>query len=381
MLSKLFNGILRGTDNTLIGNLGDKLKTIIVDPTTNLPVSVVLDGGVNKLRALADVTVNSLRGFDPIADTWFFIGTEGNSTGVGGAGDTVRVQIAAGDNPTLFPAVDVTTVVQAGDTEPVLAARIVTNLNGDTNFALNFFARVVDGPASTVYITAKAAGPSGERPNVDDFQVTTTGTTVATRAFQNIIRRQKNTSLARDPANPTLGVLGISGTVQAGAGEVTGRIVEFAKNGASPNLLVNGSVTPVDFTIGASATKQRFITSIRFEALGNGMQFTKFLSQNGVLTNGVLLTVRSNNAQIDFPAITATEDFASYFGLGPQNFDFYDVSGTDYFRATLTFEAPFQIYKQGTFATNDFIRVRIRDNLTSGIQRFQCIAFGFERDF
>lgn len=353
----------------------------LVDEVTGNAAEIVLDGGVKKLRTLADVTVNSLRGFDPIADTWFFIGTEQNSIGVGAAGDTVRVQIAAGDNPSLFPAVDVSTTVLNGDTEALLAARIVANLNGNANFAANFFARVLYTYATGVYITAKVPGPGSERPNVDDFQVTTTGTTVATRAFQDIIRRQKNTSLARDPANPTLGVLGISGTVQAGAGEVTGRIVEFASNGGSPNLLVDGSVTPVDFQINASATKQRFITSIRFEALANGMQFTRFLGQNGPLTNGILLTVRSNNSQIDFPAIKTTEDFASYFSLGPANFDFYDVAGTDYFRATLTFEAPFQLYKQGTFATDDFIRIRVRDNLTSGVVRFQAIAFGFERDF
>lgn len=357
------------------------MPVTIVDEATGLSPDVVLDGGFKKLRSLADVTVNSLRGFDPIADTWFFIGTELDSQGVGAAGDTVRVQIAAGDNASILPSVDVTTNVLANDTEEDLATRIVNNLNGDANFTLNFFARLIDSPSATVYITSRFPGPGYERPNVDDFQVTTTGTTVVTRAFQNIIRRQKNTSLARDPANPTLGVLGISGTVQAGAGEVTGRIVEFAKNAGSSDLRVNGSVTPVDFTVPASSTKQRFITSIRFEALGNGIQFTKFLSIVGTLTNGVLLTLRSNNSQIDFPAIKATEDFASYFSLGAANFDLYDVAGTDYFRATLTFEAPFQIYKAGTFATDDFIQVRIRDNLSAGLSRFQCIAFGFERDF
>lgn len=123
------------------------------------------------------------------------------------------------------------------------------------------------------------------------------------------------------------------------------------------------------------------MTGLRFEALGNGIQFTKFLSRNSPLTNGILVTIRSNDSEITFPEILATEDFASIFSRGPDNFDFYDVSGTDYFRSTLTFTAPFQLYKQGTFATDDFIRVRIRDDLTTGLVRFRFIGFGFERDF
>lgn len=351
--------------------------------SSGLLADVILDGGENKLVSRADVTVNSLRGFDPIADTWFFIGTEGDSTGAGGIGDTVRVQIAVGDDGTLFPAVDVTstlTATEAGD-ETALANLIVSDLNGDSNFSLNYFARRLDEDATTVYITARTPGPRGERPNADDFQVTTTGTTVATRAFDNVIRRQKNTSLARDPANPTLGVLGISGSVTAGEGSVTGRIIEFAKNGGSDVLRVDGSVTPVDFLINASATSERFFTSLRFEALGNGIQFTNFLSKAGSLTNGILVTIRSNDAEVDFPPLKATEDFASYFARGNSDFQVFDVAGTDYFRATLSFTAPFQVFKQGTFATDDFIRVRIRDDLTSGLTRFKFIGFGFEREF
>lgn len=344
---------------------------------------VILDGGVRKLAAKADVTVNSLRGFDPIADTWFFIGTERDSLGAGGIGDTVRVQIAAGDDPSMYPAVDVTTTLtatEAGD-ETALGNLIVSDLNSDSNFSSRFFARRLDDAAVTVYITSRIPGPGDERPNVNDFQVSSTGTTVVTPAFDNIIRRQKNTSLARDPANPTLGVLGISGSVTAGEGDVTGRIIEFAKNAGSENLLVNGSVTPVTFSINASPDKERFITSLRFEALGNGIQMTNFLSQNGALTNGISVTIRSNDSEITFPAIKSTADFFSLFARGPSDSDLYDVAGTDYFRATLTFSAPFQLYKQGTFNTDDFINVTIQDNLTSGITRFRFIAFGFEREF
>lgn len=338
--------------------------------------------GKNSLRTFGVQAIESLRGFDPIADTWFYIGTKADSQGVGAAGDIVTVTIAAGDNPTKFPAISVDTTVQAGDDETDLANRIVLDLNSDANFSLNYFARRIDEDAVTVYITARFPGPSGARPNANDFQVSATGTTIVTAAWDNLVQRSKVTSLARDPSNPTLGILGISGSVTAGEGNVTGRIIEtFKESGGSDDLQVNGSSTPVFFRVEASPTAERFINTIRFEALGNGIQFTNFLSKNGALSNGVLLTIRSRDAQITLPAIVTTEDFGSFFSRGPSDFDVYDVSGTDYFRATLTFAAPFQLFKQGTFATDDFLEVTIQDNLSTGLSQFKAIAFGFERDF
>lgn len=357
--------------------------TRITGGDENYQADVQLIDGFPSLRTFGIQAIESLKGFDPIADTWFYIGTENDSVGAGDIGDTVRVQIAAGDNPSLFPAVDVTstlTATEAGD-ETELANLIVSDLNNNANFNSRFFARRLDQNATTVYITSRLPGPADERPNVNDFQVSTTGTTSVTRAWDNIVRRNKVTSLARDPGNPTLGILGISGSVTAGEGDVTGRIIEFAKNGGSSDLRVDGSSTPVDFVINASAEKERFITSLRFEALGNGIQFTNFLSKNTALGNGIVVTIRSNNSEISFPAILTTEDFGSYFARGSSDFDVYDVSGTDYFRATLSFSAPFQLYKQDTFNIDDFIKITINDDLTSGISRFQFIAFGFERDF
>lgn len=345
---------------------------------------VILEGGLRKLRTKSDVTIDTLRGFDPIADTWLFIGTEQDSLGAGGIGDTVRVIIAAGDQPSIFPTVDITstlTATEAGD-ETALANLIVLNLNSDANFSGRFFARRLHLNATTVYISSRLPGPGDERPNANDFQVSSTGTTVATRAFDNLIRRNKVTSLARDPANPTIGILGITGSVTAGEGEVTGRIVEFATNGGgSEDLRVNGSVTPVEFRIEASPSKERFFTSLRFEALGNGVQFTNFLSQNSPLNTGIMVKIRSRDSEVTFPDILTTEDFASLFSRGPSDFDLFDVAGTDYFRATLTFTAAFQLFKQGTFSTDDFISVTVQDNLTSGIVQFRFIGFGFEREF
>ncbi len=374
-----------------MADLDNKDRTTPVqlyDEETGLAASITLDEGVRKLNAKADVTVNSLRGFDPIVDWWGWIGGNGlsgsiDTDGVGAPGDVVTWAAAAGDDPSLFPAISVDTTVQAGDTEEDLIDRIVTNLNADGNFNSWYFARRIYDDSPTLYVTARLPGAAYSRVNPGDVTFTATGTTKTTPAWDDLIQRQKNTSLARDPSNPTLGVLGISGSVSAAEGDVTGRIIEFAENVGSSDLRVDGSTVVQDFTINASPTKQRFFTSLRFEALGNGIQFTNFLSRNQplALNEGVLVTIRSRDAEVDFPEILATEDFASFFSRGPSDFDLFDVSGTDYFRATLTFAAPFQLYKQGTFSQDDFIRVRIRSDLSSGLSQFKFIGFGFERDF
>lgn len=164
-------------------------------------------------------------------------------------------------------------------------------------------------------------------------------------------------------------------------GDVTARIIEFfEESGGSSDMLVDGSVTPADFLINPSATKERFINAIRFDIEGHGIKFGNFFSQNSPLTNGVLVTIRSNNSEIDLPLLDTTEDFLDFFSFGPDNFNLFIQAGQDTCRATLTFEVPFQLFKQGTFGTDDFIRVRIQDDLTSGLIDMKALVFGFERD-
>lgn len=356
-------------------------QSTIVGRDGGFEADVQLIEGFPALRTFGIQAIESLKGFDPIADTWGYIGTEGNSLGVGAAGDTIRTQIAAGDDAALFPAVDVTTTVQALDTEDVLANRHVADLNANANFLLRFFARRLDSKAVTIYITAREPGPQGERPNLNDYRFTATGTTTVTPAFDRIIRRNKVTSLARDPSNPTLGILGISGSVTAAEGDISGRFVEFALRSGSSDLRVAGSIgTPLDFTIPSNAGEEKFVTSLRFMAIGNGIQMESFFSR-AAITNGVQVTIRSNDAEFTFPAFKTTHSFISDFCLGEDNFYLFDGSGADLARCTLSFPAPIQLYKQGTFATDDFIRVRIRDDLSSGMTLFNLRAFGFTREF
>ena len=94
-----------------------------------------------------------------------------------------------------------------------------------------------------------------------------------------------------------------------------------------------------------------------------------------------MVKIRSRDSEVTFPDILTTEDFGSLWSRGPSDFDVFDVSGTYYFRSTLNFTAPFQLFKQGTFSIDDFIEVTIQDALNSGIVQFKFIGFGFEREF
>lgn len=338
---------------------------------------VQLVDGAPSLRTFGVQAIESLKGFDPIADVWFYFGTENDSSGAGGIGDTVRVQIAAStDNPTDFPAIDetYTLVAEDVDDEEALATNVAAYLNSTSPFNILWRAQKVSN-SGVVYITARKPGSQFERPNTNDFQVTTTGTTVVTIAFDKIIRRNKVTSLARDPADPRQGILGIQGSVVQTEGDVTNRFQEVF-----PNLNIDGSITPVDFRIEADPTEVKFISSVAISGRDNGIQFANFLGLNGALTNGIQLSFKSNDFSAMREPIKSTDDLLDLHAEDPDNFVVYFASGADKFTAVLEFGAPLEIRPQGEFTTDDFLQIRVRDNLTT-VNQLRAIITGFNREF
>ena len=159
--------------------------------------------------------------------------------------------------------------------------------------------------------------------------------------------------------------------------QVGERYFEFFKNGGSDNLLVNGSVTPVVFTIPLDATKAINISEIRIFGGGNGIKYGKFLSQNSMLTNGVLVEFKAQNIPNALPALKATEDFKNIFTRPDANNFRVDIqSGEDQFISILRFDVPLILKPTGTYSPDDFIKITIRDNLTSGIASLEAIAIG-----
>lgn len=353
------------------------LTTRLVGEDEEYAVQVELIDGQPSLRTFGIQAIESLRGFDPIPDVWFYIGTELDSSGAGNIGDEVRIQIAAStDNPTDFPAIDETYTLVAEDVgdEEVLATNIAAFLNSTSPFSTLWRAQRLTNSGG-IYISSRKPGGQFERPNTNDFQVTSTGTTVATIAFDNIIRRNKVTSLARDPADPRQGILGIQGSVIQTEGDITNRFqIVF------DTLNVNGSGTPVDFTIDADVTDVKFISKVIISGRDNGIQFSNFLGQNSELTNGIVVSFKTNDIMITRAPIKTTDDFLDLHAEDPDNFVVYFASGDDKFTAVLEFGSPLELRPQGEFPTNDYLTITINDNLNN-INQLRAIVDGFTREF
>lgn len=370
------------------GNKSPGTGTQIVGSDGITVADVELSNGKNRLITNATVTVEQVLGSDPLPDSWFRINA------AGAINDTVRVQIAGTNNDSTSPdrdvaAVDLTYTLIADDVgnEEKLRDNIITYLNSQTSFKNAFLKAQKVEDRAIIHITSTKFSLDGEfyeRPNSGDFNVTTTGTTSVTLGYNDFVGRSKATSLARDISNPhRLGILGISGSVTVTPGEVADIYIENAVNGGSSNLLVNGSVTPVVFLLPTTDTKDIFIQELRFYGQGNGIKFGQFLSKPGAggLTNGVKVEIKSDDSSIILPLYKTTEDFKNKFAFGTAaNFRIDIQSGSDGILAVFTFDNPFAVRATGTYVVDDYVKVTIQDNLTSGIAKFEFLAKGFEKD-
>lgn len=352
---------------------------------------VELINGKNRLLTSSIVVIEQLFGRDPQATTWVYIGTDVDADGVGGIGDTVRVQIPAAATPLdlIYPAVDVTTTVTAShvaadNPERELALDICADLNADLNFINARWKCEVIKDFSGIFISSKLFNEFGQRSS---WSVTTTGTTSVTKAFDDILPRGFATELDRSPNDPRKGILAISGSVVSIPGGVGDIIIEnFMTPLLSSDMRVDGSITPVDFFIECSDTKDRLVEEIRFYAGCNGVKFGQFLCKNSDLTNGIEVTLVSEQNSLVMPIIKSTEDFKNKFSFGGSgtgaSFRVDVQAGGDQMSASYLLTNPAIIEKCGTNPLgDDYMRVRIRDNLSNiGLNEFEALARGFERE-
>jgi len=166
----------------------------------------------------------------------------------------------------------------------------------------------------------------------------------------------------------------------SGDGSIGDLFIANAKNGGSPDLRVDGSVTAVVFTIPADSTETIRINELRFYAGANGIKFDQFLSQNTGLGTGVEVKIKSQDNTVTFPLILKTEDFKNKWSFGSgSNFVLQKQTGADQILAVNIFPTPIVIDPQGTHASDDYIQVTISDDLTTGgISEFELLAEGFK---
>lgn len=138
-------------------------------------------------------------------------------------------------------------------------------------------------------------------------------------------------------------------------------------NGFTTNMNVNGSVTPVNFDFTPASGETWYISSLATFLLDNGSTLPRSFGVLTALTNGVEIRIRSegteylvatlhNNMEVqlvfkEFPWIPGTSGFNE---------------SSDIYCGQLFFPVPVKLQN----STADFIRIRIRDNLT-GVDQFR----------
>jgi len=152
-------------------------------------------------------------------------------------------------------------------------------------------------------------------------------------------------------------------------------------------LRVDGSSTPIDFRLECNDDHQHVITEIRLFGGCSGLKFGQHLCKNAILSNGIEVSIRSGNQLLTLPLITSTEDYKNKFSSAGL-FSIDVQSGSDQFLAIWSFAiTPFVLYKCGELgvgATDDFIQIKIQDNLTGStggnIAELSSLILGFERE-
>jgi hypothetical protein len=133
--------------------------------------------------------------------------------------------------------------------------------------------------------------------------------------------------------------------------------------GNSANLAVNGSVTPVVFEYQAPNNYEVEITqlSLLFEAssaFGFGNVFVR--TAIATLTNGLLLECKAADIAVNWQNMKRTRDIIEI------SKDFQIVTGTtNFMRANIHLPRSLRLARAGTYAQPDYLRLTVRDNLTS----------------
>lgn len=350
---------------------------------------VVFSAGFRKLKTDATVIVEQVFGQDPQGTTWFFFGaTLEDANGIGAAGNTVRVQIPAAVTPlgVVYPAVDVTYTVTAGDVastnpERSVAVGTCSALNLNANFIAAKWKCEVAKDFALVHISSKLYNEFGTRTS---WTVTCSGSTSCNPGYLDIIRRGKPTELSRSPNDPRQGILAIAGSVTTLPGAIGSRYQEYFRFGGSSNMLVDADAGSgfKTFEVPISSTRDIFVEQIRCYGGGNGIKYEQFMAQNVMLTNGLLFEIHSDDETSTIGPIKVTEDFKNIFSSVAADFRVDIQSAADQFIAIFRPTVPFPLRISGAFGpgNDDYLRVTVRDDIDTVGSQLECQAWGFTRE-
>lgn len=144
-------------------------------------------------------------------------------------------------------------------------------------------------------------------------------------------------------------------------------------NGSSPDMDVNGSSTPVEFTFHPGTDETWYVERITFIIDDSGSSDPNdYGAITGSLSNGCLLEIKSNGATIEQANLKnnigialsfAEETFVNTTGF---------MANTDIYRGSIKYLHPYAIKD----STSDFVKMTIRDNITGlNFQQVQILLW------
>lgn len=167
-------------------------------------------------------------------------------------------------------------------------------------------------------------------------------------------------------------------TIAIGAASLTERRVQFLTDdgltSGSPDMIVDGSSTPVVFKFLAHASEDTFLTQLKFVYSGSQIDFDGIsFGKSTALTNGILIEAVVNGGNvIPIGNVKANEEWMHLNGAV-----YTEFGGINVLLATSVL---FSGREKLAAGTADMVRVTIRDNFTSaiyGANWLQAMFFGF----
>ena len=148
------------------------------------------------------------------------------------------------------------------------------------------------------------------------------------------------------------------------------------ENGGSDNQVVNGSGTPVVFSVTADPTNDIVIAELRIVFSADGIDWDgNSFGKGSALSNGILIELVDGGVTKEIGNIQINEDWLLLPARTGVTID--QVSATGVLAISVDFGAGVTL----DAGSGDLLRSTIRDNLTSGprqINSLRMIAFGVE---
>jgi len=148
----------------------------------------------------------------------------------------------------------------------------------------------------------------------------------------------------------------------------------LTETGGSPDMLVDGSVTPVDFLYAPETDQSVLLSELRIVFVSRNIEFgVDNFGAIASLANGVQITVKAQGVETELGSVQRNEDF---FLLRTSE-TFFDRGTNDAIAFGLSFGGRVGLDD----ATSDWIRIRIRDDLdNANLLYFQASIWAYEEE-